>query len=572
VIATKLDAATQYAWDVMEGRQVAGKWVRLACERHLRDLERAGTQDFPYVFNPEKAERVFAFFRFCRHVKGPLAGKPVELEPWQRFLLGNLFGWVHMDTGYRRFRKSYTQVASGNGKSTVLSGLGLYMLMADGEFGAEVYAAATKAEQARIVFNAARVMATRSPELLRRLEPKRGRIEHPATESFFRPLSKDDQQKGDGLAPHLAIIDEYHAHPTSEIYDVLAQSLAKRAQPLLFVITTAGFDLSSPCYEEYQYACKVLEGDVENEEYFAYIAQLDADDDPKDECVWIKSNPLVATTEWGMRSLRAQLKEALEVPSKMRHFLTKNMNMWVDQKEDGYMNMAKWRSCAATKDNPIPDLTGAPCYIGVDLSAKIDLCSVALEFPLGNGRFAVRSHSFIPEERLRERMKTDKRPYDAWVRLGWLSVIPGAVVDQEAVIEWIEKQVEMHGWKVQEICGDPWNATQFGIEIQRRGYVWVEIIQGVRTLSEPTKDFRERVYRGQIIHDGSPVLQWAMSNAVEKIDAKGNIMLDKEKSREKIDPVAALMNAHTRAIHYGKEATYDPNRYATAEILEKLWG
>lgn len=567
-----MDPVTQYARDVVEGRVVAGRWVRLAAERHLRDLERAGTSDFPYVFDPRKAERVFAFFRFCRHVKGPLAGQPIELMPWQKFVVGSVFGWVHRDTGYRRFRKAYVQVARGNAKSTLLSALALYMLMADGEEGAEVYAAATKSEQARIVFNAARIMAIKSPDLLKRLEPGRARIEHPATASFFRPLSKDDQQKGDGLAPHLAIIDEYHAHPTSEIYDVLASAMTKRAQPLLFVITTAGFDLSVPCYSEYQYCCKLLEGTAENEEYFAYIAQLDPDDNPQDESCWIKANPLVAATDWGLRSLRADLKEALDDPRKMRNFLVKNMNMWLDQREDGYMPMDRWRACAAGLDNPMPDLGGRPCYIGVDLSSKIDLTSVAVEFPLGGGRFAVLSHSFIPEERLKERLKTDKQPYDAWARLGWLTVIPGAVVDQGAIIDWIEAQVAERGWRVREVCVDPWNATQFAVEMQRRGYTVVEITQGIRTLSEPTKDFRERVLRGEIIHDGSPVLAWAMGNAVERQDHNGNIMLDKAKSRERIDPVAALINAHTRAMHHETEAAYDPNRYATDEVLDKLWG
>jgi len=567
-----VDPVTKYARDVLEGQILAGWLVRCACQRHLNDLERSKQKDYPWIFDSTRAERVSAFYRFCRHVKGPLAGKPIELEPWQKFVLGSIFGWVDRRTGYRRYRKAYVEVAAGNGKSTLLSGLALYMLLADGEEGPEVYAAATKAEQARIVFNAARRMAIRSPELLRRLEPAKARIECPLNGGIFRPLSKDDQQRGDGLAPHLAIVDEYHAHDTSEIYDVLSQSLPKRAQPLLFVITTAGYDLAVPCYAEHQYAAKILLGEVENDEYFAYIAQLDEDDNPQDEAVWIKANPLVAATDWGLRQLRAALKEALEDPRKMRNFLVKNMNMWLDQREEGYMPLEKWKACAANADNPMPDLEGRACYIGVDLSAKIDLTSVAVEFPLGDGRFAVLSHSFIPADRLAERRKTDKQPYDSWARLGWLTVIPGAVVDQQAIIDWIEAQVAEHGWKVREICVDPWNATQFAIELQKRGYTVVEITQGIRTLSLPTKDLRERVLKGQVIHDGSPVLTWAMGNAIERSDHNGNIMLDKQKSRERIDPVAALMNAHARAMHHEMGNAYDPNRYATEDILSKIWG
>ncbi|MEW6047938.1 MAG: terminase TerL endonuclease subunit, partial [Bacillota bacterium] len=244
----------------------------------------------------------------------------------------------------------------------------------------------------------------------------------------------------------------------------------------------------------------------------------------------------------------------------------------VEQREEGYMPMDKWRACAASKDNPMPDLDGRACYIGVDLSSKIDLTSLAVEFPLGGGRFAALSHSFIPAERLAARRKTDKQPYDSWVRLGWLTVIPGAVVDQEALIEWIEAQAAEHKWDVREVCVDPWNATQFAVELQRRGYTVVEITQGIRTLSEPTKDLRERVLRGEIVHDGSPVMAWAMGNVVERRDHNGNIMLDKEKSRDRIDPVAALMNAHTRAMHHETRSAYDPNEYADEDILEKLWG
>lgn len=567
----EVDAVTKYAEDVVAGHIIAGKWVRLAAQRHLHDLERADSDEFPYIFDPARAERIFAFFRFCRYVKGPLAGQPIELEPWQRFVFGSIFGWVHKDTGLRRYRKAYVQVARGNGKSTLLSGLGLYMLMADGEQGPEVYATATKRDQARIVYDAARMMAIRSPDLLKRLEPGKAEMLHPASGGKFAPLSKDTKSL-DGLNPHLGIIDEYHAHPTQEMYDLLVSAMGKRLQPLLFIITTAGFDLASPCYEEYTYLTKVLAGELGNEQYFAYIAQLDPEDNPQDESCWIKANPLLAATEAGMEYLRAELQAALDMPSKIRNFLTKNQNMWVDQREQGYMPMDKWRACAATKDNPMPDLAGRECYIGVDLGAKIDLTSVAVEFPLEDGRFVVLSHSFIPEERLKERMKTDKQPYDSWARLGWLTVVPGAVVDQQVIIDWIESKVADYGWRVREICVDPWNATQFSVDLQKLGYTVVEITQGIRTLSLPTKDFREKVLERKVIHDGSPVLTWAMGNAVERQDHNGNIMLDKQKSRERIDPVAALINAHARAMHHETEGFYDPNKYAAEDILDKLWG
>lgn len=566
-----VDAVTDYARAVVDGRQVAGRWVRLACERHLRDLERAGTDEFPYVFRPELAERVFDFFTYCRHVQGPLARTPIILDDWQRFIIGSIFGWIHQETGLRRYRQAYVQVARKNGKSTMLSGLSLYMLMADGELGSQVYATATKKDQAKIVYDAARIMASRSPDLLRRLEPGRARIEHLATDSFMMPLSRDTKSL-DGFNPHLGIVDEYHAHPTAEMVELLKSGMGQRLQPLLFIITTAGFDLAAPCYAEYQYCTRILDGEVTNERYFVYIAQLDADDSPQDEAVWVKANPLLATTDYGMEYLRAELQEALDDPRKMRNFLTKNLNQWVDQRDQGYMPMERWAACAAGDENPMPDLAGRPCYIGVDLSSKIDLTSVAVEFPLGDGRLAVLSHSFIPRDKMLERMKTDRQPYDVWERQGWLTVIPGAVVDQQAIIDWIDGHATEYGWQVQEVCVDPWNATQFGIEMQKRGYTVVEIGQIPKILSEPTKNLRELVFKGHLIHDGSPVLTWAMGNAVERVDRNGNIMLDKAKSRERIDPAAALMNAHTRAMHHEAGGTYDPNAYATDEVLDRLWG
>lgn len=550
------DAVTQYALDVTEGRVVAGRWVRLACERHLRDMERQDSDAFPYVFDPARAERVFKFYTYCRHVDGALDGQPIVLATWQKFIMGSVFGWVHRTTGLRRFRKAYVQVGRGNGKSTLLSGLGLYMLMQDrlpgqkkGEAGAEVYATATKSEQAHIVYDAARMMAIKSPDLLKRLEPGKTRMDYPETGSKFMPLSKDTKSL-DGLKPTLGIIDEYHAHETDEMRGVLVSAMGKRLQPLLFTITTAGFNLSAPCYkDEYIYLTKLLDGVVKNEEYFAYIAQLDKDDNYQDESVWIKANPLVATTDAGMAYLRSELQMALDVPGQMRNFLTKNLNIWVDQRDDGYMPMDKWRACQADPvKNPWPDLTGRKCRAGGDLSTKNDLTSIGFEFTLDDGRIAVVSHSFMPAETLARKRKTDKVDYDLWVKQGWITETPGAVVDYRFITEYMEQQVKDHGWQVEEFCYDPFNATQFAQELSDLGYTCVEVRQGIPTLGEPTKNFREKVLDGKVIHDGNPVLTWAVSNAVTRTDHNQNIMLDKSKATERIDPLAALINAHVRAM------------------------
>lgn len=569
------DRVTHYALEVLEGRIVVGKYARLACQRHIDDIARQGTDKFPYVFDIEKANRVFDFFAFCRHVKGALAGQAITLDPFQEFIVGSIFGWVHRGTGLRRFRKAYVQVARGNGKTTLLSGLGLYMLMADNEPGSEVYATATAKKQARICYGDAKVMAENSPDLFRRLTTGRDQIYHARTNSKFEPLSKETKSH-DGLAPHLAVVDEYHAHPTDEMLGVLVSAMGKRRQPILFMITTAGFDLSAPCYiDEYTYCCKVLERTLESdasEQYFIYIAQLDDRDSPQDERVWIKANPLLAKTAEGMEYLRTELQTALDVPSKMRGYLTKNMNMWVDRKPDGYMPMDKWKEVEVDAKD-FPDLRGKECYVGVDLSAKIDLTSVAFEFPLDPGRYALVSHSFMPAETVAAKRKTDKVPYDAWIKQEFITETEGAVVDYDFVMQYVKDKAAEHGWVIREICYDPYNGTQFANDMAKEGYSTTEIRQGMPTLSEPTKDFRERVYDRKMLVLRNPVLRWAMSNAVTKQDHNQNIMLDKNKSRERIDPAAAAMNAHVVAKrHWGGPKTDDVSEFATEEVLKKLWG
>ncbi|PWK05310.1 terminase large subunit [Tumebacillus permanentifrigoris] len=542
-----IDAVTRYANAVLSGEIVAGLYVKLACERHLNDLLRQGTEGFPYVFSEKKAKRIFKFAKYCRHVKGELAGQPIKLDPFQKFILGSIFGWVHTDTKLRRYNKAYVQVARKQAKSTKLSVVGLYMLTVDGEGGPEVYATATKKDQAKIVFDDSKAMVNKSPDLKQRLKVTREAIKKRDDEiAKFVPLSKDTKT-ADGYNPHLGILDEYHAHPTSEMYDVLESGMGQRAQPLLFIITTAGFDLSAPCYSEYEYCCKILKGDMENDNYFIYIAQLDEEDDINDESVWIKANPLSAQTERGMKYLRQQLLESKDKPEKQRSVLTKNFNKWINMRPAGYMNMDKWKLCAA-KLGEFPDLRGRICYVGIDLSKRIDLSSVAFIFPLEDGIFAVKSHSFIPSETLTQKQMTDKQDYSKWVRDGWITATEGAVIDYEYIKRYIIDTAVENEWVIQEICYDPYNATQFAQGMMIEGYEMVEIRQGMKTLSEPTKSFRDLVYDLKVIHEDNPVLNWAMTNAVQKDDANENIMLDKKKSTERIDPAAALVNAHVRAM------------------------
>ncbi|UYL93931.1 terminase large subunit [Geobacillus phage vB_GthS_PK3.5] len=556
-----------YCHDVLNGEIVACQKHKWACERFLRDIEREGTDEFPYIFDEEKALRFLKWMTLFKHTKGKLAGKHIEPHPIQIFVFGNIYGWVHKETGLRRFKKAYWQVARKNAKSQSLACVGSYESFAFGENMSEVYIGATKTEQSKIVWNEIKAQIQGCDFLKGKYKIAYGKIEHLKSGSFIAALSKDAGKTGDGLNVQCGIIDEYHAHPTSEIYDVLVSGMGARPQPLMMIITTAGFNLNHPCYSvEYQYVSKILDPNnpIENDEYFVMINELDKGDDIKDEKNWEKANPILCSYEEGVNFLRGELKAALDVPEKMRNFLTKNMNRWVDMKDNGYMDMSKWAACG--QDFDLSTLEGLECIVGVDLSAKIDLTSVSFIFKK-DGKYIVLSHSFMPEDTLDQKRRTDKVPYDLWVKQGWITTTPGAVVDYNFIKSYIKNFEQQYNVKVREICADPWNATQFMQDMEAEGYTVVEIRQGIQTLGSATKDFREQVYQGNVIHNNNPVLTWALSNAVTRQDANENIMLDKSKSTERIDPIAAVLNAHVRAML--KTDTIDINE-VTEEYLKMM--
>ncbi len=576
---TLRDELIQYSNDVISGKIIACKKHKWACQRFLRDLEREGTEDFPYIFNEDRANHFLNWMRLFKHTKGPLAGQFKEPEPIEKFIFGNVYGWIHKDRGNRRFRKSYWQVARKNAKSQDLAIVGLYEEAALGEPCAEVYIAATKKDQTRYVFNEADLIYKRSDLLKNKFKTVYGEIRHEKSGSIFARMSEEDKKKGDGSNPQCGLIDEYHAHNTSEYYDILSSGMKTRFQPLLFIITTAGFELNHPCYaEEYPYVTKILDPDnpVENDRYFVMINELDKDeegkliDDIKDEKCWPKSNPIVVLTEEGFESIRDELQVALDKPEKMRDFMTKTMNVWVNQRAHGYMMMNKWTACGASKENPFPDVRGLRAIPGFDLSVVIDLTSVSFEIPLADGLIAVMSHSFIPEEALEIKRKSDKVDYDRWVREGWITATPGASVDYSYVLDYVVDMFDKYKWPKGEACFDRYLATWLEYQLADRGFTPAEIPQGIPTLGMPTKDFRAKVYDKKVIHDNNPVLAWAIGNAVTTpLDKNENFMLDKGKSTDRIDPIAALLNAHVRTMY--ADPKVDVSHYAEEEFLDKLW-
>lgn len=578
----------KYSHDVINENIVACREHKWACHRFLRDIEREGTTEFPFIFDEKSALRFLAWMSSFKHSKGVLQGQYIKPMPIQAFIFGNIYGWKHMETGYRRFKKAAWWVAKKNAKSQSLACVGSYEAMAFGVNASEVYIGATKTEQSRIVWNEILLQLKSNPHLDRKWQQRYGKIEHPKTNSFIKALSKEDGKMGDGINPQCGIIDEYHLHPTDEVYNNLVSAMAARPEPLLMIISTAGFDLNKPAYRiEYKYNVRILDPNdpIENDEYFVMINKLDDDDDIQDESVWIKANPILASYPEGIDYLRRELRTALDVPEKMRNFLTKNMNLWLDQAEGGYMDMGAWRECA----NPnlsLADFVGEECIVGVDLSAKIDLTSIGIIFKR-EGKYYVFSHSFMPEATLAARSKTDKIDYELWAKQGWITITPGAVVDYEFVKQYIRmigkeferddngnviyeengnpKIKDLLNITVKEIVTDPWNATQFMQDMEREGYVVIEARQGMRTLAGPTKDFREKVYSKKVVHNNNPVLTWAIGNARIRQDHNENIMLDKSKSTQRIDPIAAVINAYYRAM------TIQPKQSLNELIKKGAW-
>lgn len=538
-----LDRTTKYAKQVVSGNIVAGKWVKKACERHLNDIKESKTyRNFNYRFDVEKAEEAINFFPLLKHSKGEVAGQPIELESWESFIIGSTFGWVNKKTDYRRFKTSFNMVARKNGKSTIAAGVGLKGLIADGEQGAEIYTAAVKKDQAKIIFEEAKRMANASKDLLEYLEVLTNNINAKITNSKFEPLSSDSKSL-DGLNVHFGLIDELHAHPTRKVYDLIEGGTAARSQPLIFVITTAGEETEGNiAYEKYEYSQKVLEGIIDDDSFFAYIAQIDEDDDWKDPNVWIKANPNLGVSV-KYEYLETKAKQALQSNLAQANFMRKHLNIFV-QGHSKWMNMDRWKECLVDTKY-LPDLSGLTAYVGGDLSAKYDLTSIGFDFPLDDGRFVFRSHSFMPEERLEEKIRTDNVPYDIWAKNGWITLTPGDVVDYDWIIEYLKAKKD---FKIQEVDYDPWNATQFANDLQAEGFETVEVNQTVRNLSEPTKHIMELVLSKKAIIENNPVLNWAVSNAVAKLDANENIILNKSKSVKRIDPIAAIITAHVRAM------------------------
>lgn len=521
--------------------RIPGKWERLAVERLARDLEHGHERGLN--FDAAAADRVCIFFeRFLKHHKGEWAGRPFVLAEWQKeHVLRPLFGWRRAD-GTRRFRTAYIEIPRKNGKTEVAAGIALYLTIADGEAGAEVYSSATKKDQARIMFDAAKAMLGRSPDLRRVARAWKHNIHVQDTGSKFEPLGKDSDTM-DGLNPHGNLIDELHAHKDRGVYDVLVTAMQARRQPLTVMITTAGvYRPESIGWQQHDYATKVLDGSIEDDEFFAFIAAADEGDDWQAEETWRKANPNLDVSV-KLDGIRALAHKAKHQPSFQNTFRRLHLNQWTEQTER-WIDMDRWSACAGPVDEA--ELLGLPCFAGLDLSSTTDLSAFVLAFPDEDGGYRLLPRFWLPGDDVLERERRDSVPYSRWAREGWLTLTDGNVIDYASVRAAVRTDAERYG--LQEVAFDPWNATQLATQLMEDdGVPMVQMRQGFRSMNEPSKEFERLMVSAKLAHGGHPLLHWMAGNVTLRRDPADNIKPDKAKSTGRIDGIVATIMAIGRA-------------------------
>lgn len=540
------DPATRYALDVVAGKVVAGKRVIQACERHLRDLKRSRSHRFPYVFEPDRAARVITFAeKYCKPSQGEL--ESIVMQPWDHFVLGSIFGWVDKKTSRRRFRHALVFIARKNGKSLKASISSLFCACKDDERGAKIYQLANTMKQAReTTFDECKKMVAASPSLSNNgFRATRDLITF--GDSEIKPQAADSH-KLDGLNTHLGVFDEIHEYKNYKLINVIKNSTASRRQPLLLYITTAGYVLDGPLMDMYERGCDVLDGVVEDERTFYYIAQLDEDDDIEDPSCWAKANPNLGISVQ-LEDMIEQWEQCKNIPAERGDFITKRLNLFVNSGEQSFVDLAVLKRNEDVID--IEELKGRPCVGGFDLSITEDLTSGCLEFPLDDGRVFVLSHSWVPEAKVRADNEKDL-PYIEWQAAGHLTICNGPFVDYQLVYDWYVKQAKLY--QATLITYDPANAYRLVADLQAwGGEEWTKAVrQGHFTLSPALKDIKELLLAGKVVSNNNPMLRWYINNVKLVDDRNGNWLPTKQGRYRKIDGFAAWLNAHTETMKLPK--------------------
>lgn len=541
--------ALEFQEGVLSGRIVVGRLVRLAVEAHVRDLEVGAARGL--WFDQDAARHALAFFALLKHSKGEWAGRQFELAPWQAWIVWALFGWRRTD-GTRRYRTAYVEIARKNGKSTFAAGVALYLAFLDGEPGAEVYCAATKRDQALIVWGEAKRMVRSSPALSRHIRPFKANLSSERTGSKLEPLGADEDTL-DGLNPNGAIIDELHAHKTRGVWDVLETAVGARRQPLIFAITTAGSDETSVCWEVHERCVAVLEGTLPDDSLFGFVASLDPEDDWTDERVWPKANPNLGISV-KLDGLREAAEKAKTTPGAQNAFLRLRLNRWT-RATTRFLALEAWD--ANSGDVEVIEIARrnevekSIAFGGLDLSSKTDLTAFVLVFPPDDrdaGVFDVLAWFWMPRDNVDVREKRDHVPYSRWIADGWIEATEGNVIDYRTVKNRVAEIANR--FRIQEVAFDRWGALSIFPELDGEGLTMVEFGQGYKSMSPPTKELEKLVLGRQLRHGGNPVLRWMADCLEVKQDPAENlkpVKPDTRKSGKRIDGMVALIMAIARA-------------------------
>lgn len=554
------DRVTDFARKNLKNKKDFGEDARLAFRRHLDDLKRSKKKDpnFPYTFNAEKSEDIIELANKLTIAEGE-GNESFTCVGFQEFILGSLFGWVHKETGKRRFTDSYVQVSRQQGKSVLNAILGIKCSNFDNYNYGQIYCTATKADQARIVLNEITkfIRADKDLEELFDIKDYKNEITGKITSTVIRALGRDTHTI-DGFRPYLGIVDEYHAHKDNQMYKLLKGGTRKLKQSLVSVITTAGFNLNAPCYELYKYCRRVLRKIDNNDRQFIYIAQMDKGDDIWNPENWIKCCPLTGKDPELLAAMIEDAKKAQSMGgAEMRDFLTKALNIWVTNAETAFIDLAEWEKCGTGRT--LEDFVGKQVVVGLDLSSGGDLTSYCLEFPYedentGDRRYFLHSHSFIPKNRMQEHMDLeDNAPYVIWQQQGLLTVTTaagGIKTDYKTILGSLHEVIDKYSLDVIAIGYDPHNASAFLSDLEDFGCDLIEIKQSARSLNDATIDFQLEVKAHNMEHNENNVLLTrSMNDAIlSEPNSFGEIKIDKMLQKNRIDPCDAAICSHKVAM------------------------
>lgn len=542
---------TWYADRLIDGSIPASKENILAAKRHRRDLKRQGTKNFPWVFDEEKAHRPIRFIeRKCKPSKGDFG--QLVLQPWQHFVIGSLFGWVHKDTGIRRFREGIVFVGRKNGKTTLISGLANYMLGFDEENGANIYVLANSQKQSSILFDESKAMVKASPYLNKRYKARRSEIRYDDMNCKMVAMSAEKKDK-DGENLHFGVFDELHEYENYDLINVMKKSRGMRKQPLIVYITTAGTVLDGPLMQYYDSGKECLDNldDDLDERTFYFLAKLDKPEEADRPDLWIKANPNIGLMDWV--NLVTDWQKEKKNPQERADWLTKQFNLFADVDELSFVDIPTIEKNSSSID--IKELEGKECVGGFDLSETEDFTAAALEFPLEDAKVFILSHSWIPQTRYDK--DNNQRRLDEWIKAGDLTVIPGDYVKYEYVYDWFVEQSNKYYIKL--LTYDKAKALYLNKALENYGFQTETVRQGFLTLGGPMQNFKELMLDGKVVFNNSKLFRWYLNNVKLVKDRNSNWMPTKQSANRKIDGFAAALNAHVHVMDMLIEPQGDGN-------------